>query len=58
MSILGIVVIVLLILFACYLVQAYVNPPFKTPILAIIVALALIWILSVIVPGINTTRVP
>jgi cell division protein FtsX len=57
MSILGIAIIVLLIVFGCWLVSTYIQPPFKTPILVVIVVLTLVWILSMIVPGLTTARV-
>lgn len=57
MSILGIIIGVLLIVFALWIVQGYVNAPFKTPLLVVIVVLALIWVASYFVPGLTALRV-
>ncbi len=56
-SILGLIVTILLIVFALWLVQAYMPVPFKMPVLIIIVLLALLWVASILVPGLATTRV-
>jgi len=57
MSILSIIIGIVLIVFALYLVSTYVNAPWKTPALLVIVLLALIWIASFFVPGLMTARI-
>ncbi len=57
MSVFGIVVGVLLIIFALWIVQVYVDPPFKTPLLVVVVVLALIWIASFFMPGLTSMRI-
>lgn len=57
MSILGIIVAIVLIVFALWLIQTYLPVPFKTPALLIVVVLALIWIASVLWPGLTNARV-
>lgn len=57
MSILGIIIAIVLICFALWLVQTYLPAPWKTPALLIIVVLALVWIVSVLWPGLTAARV-
>jgi hypothetical protein len=57
MSILGLIVVIVLIVFALWLVQNYLPVPFKVPVLIIVVVLALVWIASVLVPGLTTARI-
>lgn len=57
MSILGIIIAIVLIVFALWLIQTYLPAPWKTPALLIVVVLALVWIAMVLWPGLSTARV-
>lgn len=55
MTIVGLIVAILLIVFALWIVSTYLPAPFKTPVLVIIVVLALLWVVMLLIPG---ARVP
>lgn len=57
MSILWIVVCVCLIIFGAYMVQRFINPPWKHPVLVAIVVLTLVWIVWLLFPGMTTARI-
>lgn len=57
MSILGIVVVICLIIFALWLVRTYIQAPYQQPAIVLIVVLALIWIVWLLFPGLTTARV-
>lgn len=57
MTILGIVVAICVILFALWLVQTYVSAPWQTPLLLIIVVVALIGIVVTFFPAVGSMRV-
>ncbi len=56
MSIIALIIAASLILFALYLVQSFIPAPWKTPLLIVIVVVALVWILSLFVPSIANTH--
>jgi hypothetical protein len=57
MSIVGILIALVLIVFVCWLVQTYLPAPFKLPALLIIVLLAVIWVVSLLFPALTTARI-
>lgn len=57
MTILSLLVAVAIIVFALWLVQTYLPAPWKTPVLVIIVLLALVFLLTQFFPGAATTKV-
>ena len=57
MSIVALVVTVCVIIFALWLVQTFLPAPWKTPVLVIVVLLALLWLVTLMFPGVAGLRV-
>lgn len=57
MSLITLLVTVCLIIFALWLVVTFLPAPWKTPLLVLIVILALVWIATLLVPGLTSMRV-
>lgn len=57
MTIAGLIIGLCIILLMCWLVQTYLPVPWKTPVLVIIVILALVWLASAFFPSIGATRI-
>ncbi len=57
MTIIGLLVGICVILFACWLLNTYMPAPWKIPALVVVCLLALVWLLSVFMPGLANLRV-
>lgn len=57
MSVLGLLLAIVLIVFALYIVQTFLPAPWKTPVLVLVVIVALVWVLSILVPGLTSARI-
>lgn len=57
MTLLGLLIGVLVIVFALWLVQTFLPAPYKTPVLVIVVVLALVWVASLLWPGLTSARI-
>jgi len=57
MSIIGILLTIVLIVFVCWLIATYMPAPFKTPALAIVVLVAVVWLLTLLFPALTSARV-
>lgn len=57
MSIVALVVTLCVILLMLWLVQNYMPLPWKTPVLVIVVLLALLWLVTLMFPGVAGLRI-
>ena len=57
MSIVALVVTICVIVFALWLVQTFLPAPWRTPLLVIIVILALVWLATLLFPGLTSARI-
>ncbi len=57
MSIIAILVAIVVLVFCCWLVATYMPAPFKTPVLVVVVLIAVIWLLSLLFPALTAVRV-
>lgn len=57
MTLLTLIVGICVLLFALYLVRTFLPAPWQTPLLVIIVILALVWLATIFAPGITSLRV-
>jgi hypothetical protein len=57
MTLMGLIVVIAIIILILWMVQTYMPPPWKTPILAIVVLLALIFLIVSVWPGAANIRI-
>lgn len=57
MTIIGLVVFILIIIFLCWLASTYLSPPFRMPVLVLLVVIACIVLLAQFVPGLAALRI-
>lgn len=57
MSIVALVVTLCVIILMLWLVQTFMPLPWKTPVLVIVVLLALLWLITLLFPSLSAFRV-
>lgn len=57
MTLVGLIVGILVILFALWLIRTFVSGPWQAPLMVIVVVLALAWLATIFFPGLTSVRV-
>lgn len=57
MTLIGLLIGICVILFACWLANSFMPAPWKTPVLVVIVLLALVWLVSLFLPNVASMRI-